>query len=597
MFWNLVDKLIGADPAVDLQRAIKSRIAFTFSLILAVTAVINAIILVSTGQGRPGMVELALISAVSAFGVGMIGLRMRRPNLVLGWILVSSSIMFILVAWANRGSFPPAAAYVPGIVLGAYIAWGWRAALIAVLPVGAFYGTVLYGGFNYLGTELQYDPQLMLPALVFASLLSTVWIVFFGSILRSSNEQTAEILRDQNAKLQVALARAEEASQAKSEFLANMGHEIRTPLNGVLGMTNVLLHDDSLTEEQRERLQLVDQSGENLLELLNDILDLSKIEANALELENAAFDLRELVQSLTATWRIQAESKGLSFEESFNGVDVEGVKGDPVRIRQILNNLLGNALKFTTLGGITVSVDQTTDDSGQVTTTFAVSDTGVGIPQDKQARIFDSFSQVDNSVKRQYGGTGLGLAICRKLVDRMGGEISVKSTLGVGSTFTVKIHNQAVQRVDAGPDEASLEPLQIDKPVRLLLVDDVPTNLIVLQAMLGQAIRGRDINIDTASSGREAVNMASAKRYDVILMDVQMPEMDGVTAMRCIRENRRSGGTRIVAVTALASDDNRRALNEEGFSDYLPKPIEPAGLRAMFTRMLGQTPAPDRLAG
>lgn len=597
MFWNLVDKLIGADPAVDLQRAIKSRIAFTFSLILAVTAVINAIILVSTGQGRPGMVELALISAVSAFGVGMIGLRLRRPNLVLGWILVSSSIMFILVAWANRGSFPPAAAYVPGIVLGAYIAWGWRAALIAVLPVGAFYGTVLYGGFNYLGTELQYDPQLMLPALVFASLLSTVWIVFFGSILRSSNEQTAEILRDQNEKLQVALARAEEASQAKSEFLANMGHEIRTPLNGVLGMTNVLLHDASLTEEQRERLQLVDQSGENLLELLNDILDLSKIEANALELENAAFDLRELVQSLTATWRGQVEAKGLSFEESFNGVDIEGVKGDPVRIRQILNNLLGNALKFTTLGRITVAVDQTTDDSGQVTTTFAVSDTGVGIPHDKQARIFDSFSQVDNSVKRQYGGTGLGLAICRKLVDRMGGEISVKSTLGIGSTFTVKIRNQAVQRVDAEPEAASLEPLQIDKPLRLLLVDDVPTNLVVLQAMLGQAIRGGDIDIDTASSGREAVNMASAKRYDVILMDVQMPEMDGVTAMRCIRENRRSGGTKIVAVTALASDDNRRALNEEGFSDYLSKPIEPGGLRAMFSRMIGQTPAQHRLAG
>ncbi|WP_300530270.1 ATP-binding protein [Maricaulis sp.] len=596
MFWNLVDKLIGADPAVDLQRAIKSRIAFTFSLILAVTAVINAVILSATGQGRPGMVELALLSAVSAFGVGIIGLRLRRPNLVLGWILVSSSVMFLAVAWANRGSFPPSAAYVPGIVLGAYIAWGWRAALLATIPVGAFYATVLYGGFNYLGTELQYDPQLMLPALVFASMLSTVWIVFFGSILRSSNEQTAEILRDQNEKLQLALAKAEEASQAKSEFLANMGHEIRTPLNGVLGMTNVLLHDDSLTDEQRERLQLVDQSGENLLELLNDILDLSKIEANALELENVAFDLRELVQSLAATWRIQAEAKGLSFDERFSGVDVQGVKGDPVRIRQILNNLLGNALKFTTLGGISVSVEQTTDAAGVVTTTFSVGDTGVGIPTDKQARIFDSFSQVDNSVKRQYGGTGLGLAICRKLVDRMGGEISVKSTLGVGSVFTVKIRNQAVQRVEEEPEAVPLEPLEVDKSLRLLLVDDVPTNLIVLRAMLGQAIRGGDIDIDTASGGREAVNMASAKRYDIILMDVQMPEMDGVTAMRCIRENRRSGATKIVAVTALASEDNRRALNEEGFSDYLPKPIEPTALRAMFMRMLGSEQAKDRLA-
>ena len=266
--------------------------------------------------------------------------------------------------------------------------------------------------------------------------------------------------------------------------------------------------------------------------------------------------------------------------------------GDPVRLRQVINNLLGNAVKFTHAGRISVSLAAVGEArNGKTRIRLAVRDTGIGIPGNKQDAIFDPFSQVDASVTRCYGGTGLGLAICRRLVAKMDGRISLSSKMGRGSTFTVDLPMEQVVapgRDSVKRDPASVEPLSLAG--RVLVVDDVITNQLVLKAMIQQIIQADDLIVDCASGGREAVNKATSLAYDVVLMDIQMPEMDGVSAMQCIRETRKSCDARIIAVTALASDDHRREFLTAGFTDYLPKPVEIAELRRVLKTAL---PAPD----
>lgn len=585
MFWTRVDRFAGVDPSQAPELAERVRIAAAFTFVLACTAFINAAILTYTGQGRPGMMELGLVSGVLAVSVGAVGIRLRRPNATIAAILVITALVFLATAWGNRGSFPPAAAYVPGIVLGAYIAWGWRAAIGAILPVGVFYGLVLKWGGDFRGTELQYDASFMLPSLVIAAAMAVVWIVFFGSLIRQSSHESAAALQRKNEELTVALERAKAANRAKSEFLANMGHEIRTPLNGVLGMTRVMLHEGAPDDEARKRLELVNQSGENLLELLNDILDLSEIEAGGLRFEDRSFDLSDLVETTVAPWKAQAEDKGLKFVLAMDRVEHRVLIGDVVRLRQVLNNLLSNAVKFTHRGQINVQLDQRELGDERIETWIDVEDTGIGIPQDKQARIFDAFSQVDMSTKRQYGGTGLGLAICDKLTRAMGGKIHLRSAPGQGSSFKVSIQNERGEAADLAASEAQSQPVEIRDDFRLLLVDDVVTNQLVLKAMIQNTICAKGLVVDVASSGREAINLATMSPYDMILMDIQMPQMDGVTALKCIREVPACDPTRIVAVTALASDGHEQQLRAAGFTDYLAKPVGIDGLRQVFRRM------------
>ena len=271
-------------------------------------------------------------------------------------MILLASIVLFAAAWANRGSFPPATLYLPGIVLGAYIAWGARAALFAVIPLAAYFGLIMSNAHVTEGGRLGFNPSELLDMLVAAGALSCVWIVLFGSSFRSATTDAQRALASANQQLETALIAAQQANRAKSDFIANMSHEVRTPLNGVLGMTNVLQADPSLTDDHRRSLELIDDSGKALLELLNDILDLSKIEADALELENREFDLAELIRNMTDHWRPQAESKGVVLTvQNQLGVPCF-VKGDPVRLRQVVNNLLSNAVKFTHSGRISVSL-------------------------------------------------------------------------------------------------------------------------------------------------------------------------------------------------------------------------------------------------
>lgn len=597
MFWRVIDRLAGSDPRADFEHAIRARIAFSFTVVLAATSGINALVLLFSGTARPGMVELGFAGCGLATGLAFLLIKTHRPNLVLALCAVFAAGIFAMSAWGNRGAFPPAAAYVPVILLGLYLAWGWRAAVVSLPVLVAFYGGVLVLGRRYAEAGIAIEPTGNLGLVVAAAALSAVWILFFGSFIRAANIDAAARLRQQNVDLEALVQKAEAASRAKTEFLANMGHELRTPLNGVLGMTNVLLTEADLADAHRRRVELINESGETLLGLLNDILDLSQIDTNTLVLEAVDFDLQEVLETLAETWRARISAKGLDFVLTLDTFPQRRVRGDPGRLRQILDNLLSNAVKFTAKGEIIIRVSQH-GEGPLCRTEISVSDTGIGIAPDKLATIFDSFSQVDTSIKRRYGGTGLGLAISHQLAGMMGGGLELNSQLGRGSVFTLTISTPAAQSeepVENTPTADTGSPIFLDEPLRILLVDDVATNLLVLNALVKQCFTGAELMIDTAAGGREAINLASATVYDLVLMDIQMPEMDGVTAMRCIRESRRGAAARIIAVTALASDDFRRALAAEGFAGFIAKPVNAGELRSALKASLGSVP-PDQAA-
>ncbi len=366
---------------------------------------------------------------------------------------------------------------------------------------------------------------------------------------------------------------AEAANRAKSAFLATMSHEIRTPLNGVLGMAQAMAVDE-LSPPQRERLDVIRQSGESLLAILNDVLDLSKIEAGKLDLEDAEFDLEELAQAVHATFAAVAESKGLSFDLTVERGARGVYRGDPVRVRQVLWNLVSNALKFTDRGGVKVRVARK---AGALV--FEVADSGIGIAPEQLAHLFRKFEQADASTTRRFGGTGLGLAICRELTELMGGEISARSTRGSGATFTVRLplekrprRRGATKVVAPVPQEPASE-----RPLRVLAAEDNGMNQLVLRTLLAQ------VGVDPVivPDGREAVAAWERAEWDVILMDIQMPVMDGPTATALIRTREvasRRVRTPIIALTANAMSHQVAEYMEAGMDGYVAKPIEAARL-------------------
>jgi signal transduction histidine kinase/ActR/RegA family two-component response regulator len=407
--------------------------------------------------------------------------------------------------------------------------------------------------------------------------------------LLDHQELLEERIRQRTEELQATTLRAEAASKAKSEFLANMSHELRTPMNGVIGMVDLAM-EGKLTTEQRERLQTAQQCAYSLLSLLNDILDLSKIEAGKMSLESIPFDLWAMVEDCVRSHMHAAARNRVDLNCAIANNVPRQVIGDPLRLRQILANLLSNAVKFTGNGSIDARLRATTLTPTELLLQIEVQDTGPGIDPAKLPYIFDKFTQADGSVSRKYGGTGLGLAITRKLAELYGGEINVESELGRGAIFTVNLKLGVAAQTGApdaiGANGSGLNgavgiPASLPEPeaapanaARILVVEDNRVNQKVVTAVL----RKRGFSIEIANDGREALSRLESYVFDLVLMDVQMPVLDGLEATRLIRQDPRWKTLPIIAMTAHAMNGDRERCLDAGMSGYISKPVHPSHL-------------------
>jgi signal transduction histidine kinase/DNA-binding response OmpR family regulator len=438
-----------------------------------------------------------------------------------------------------------------------------------------------------------------LAAIGFLSVLLGVFGASVGSIanLRSHIRRRQEI----EAELVKAKQAAEAASVAKGEFLANMSHEIRTPLNGIIGMID-LLRDTELSLRQKEFLGVMRESSFDLSALLSDILDFSKIEAGRLGLESVPFSVRDTVEGALKPFLYRAQAKGLSLETHLAPSIPNFLMGDPGRFRQILSNLVGNALKFTERGGVAVEIVLESGDPDSTRLRITVADTGIGIPRHKQRSVFDIFTQSDSSITRRYGGTGLGLAIVSQLVRLMSGRIWVESEEGHGSRFhvTLALSHPSPEALRAAESAAPPAP-EASSGLRILLAEDTAIN----QMVTWNVLKKRGHRVTVAANGREVLTLLDRQDFDLILMDVQMPELDGLETTRRIRAREKDTGRHIpiVAMTARALVNDRQMTLDAGMDDYLAKPIDGQKLLAAVDRWAAKRPSsspgtwsPDDLA-
>ncbi len=501
----------------------------------------------------------------------------RLEQVVLAFILAgvaASGVTLSNVAWLYSGFV--GLALVPLMVRLFYIGGDVYYALSAM--TGLFMVVMILAVYRmYLASSdalrLEYTNEELIQNLTQA-----------GVELENMNKELTEeidYVKRMEQELKLAKDKAEEMSQAKGEFLANMSHEIRTPMNGVIG-TLQLLSDTKLGAAQQEYVDTAHKSAQSLLTILNDILDLSKIEAGKLNIELIPFDLREIVSELITLHTMTAEEKVIQLYADIDEQLPRVLIGDPTRIRQILANLISNALKFTDKGHVRVKISVVSSDDKNADVRMEVEDTGIGIREDIKDKLFNEFTQADGSTTRKYGGTGLGLAIVRQLVEMMYGQFGVESVTGEGSTFWFMV------TLGVSAEQAVRLPLDQEMELKgklnghVLLVEDNPINQMVARKMLEK------IGIKTmlAADGQEALNMLEQDEYDAVLMDCQMPVMDGFEATRRIRQHDQLLKLPVIAMTANVMEGDREKCIEAGMNDYIGKPFVEADLKKTLARWM-----------
>ncbi len=404
-------------------------------------------------------------------------------------------------------------------------------------------------------------------------------------ILEAEARRLDAAVAERTLELESALANAEAGTRAKAQFLANMSHEIRTPLNGVLGMAQSLLQDQ-LTPPQREKVSIIVESGQSLTTLLNDVLDLSKIEAGKLEIAPVAGDLLHLVRRTRQLFESRAEEKNIAIRVMHDQAMQTRLLYDPVRVRQCLDNLLSNAIKFTPRGSIDIIVSTSLQDSDATRVEIEVRDTGIGMSEETRARLFHAFTQADAETTRRFGGSGLGLAISRHLARLMGGDVSVRSAEGRGSSFTLTFMAQRTREEDALPHTITQAPVtqaNLLRGVRALLVDDNAINRQVIKLFLGP----QGLTIVEAANGQEALDKLASEPFEIVLLDVHMPVMDGREAIRRIRASAEAWqNVPVIALTADAMSGDRERFLALGMDDYVSKPVDQRELISKIARFV-----------
>ncbi|RSB46849.1 MULTISPECIES: response regulator [Brevundimonas] len=451
-----------------------------------------------------------------------------------------------------------------------------KQALIISSPYGLAAAII---GVTLIGHPDAFWPFVALIPVTMASLFVLVTMTMLREDrIRAFQEHQAHLIEE----LEAARDKADAANEAKSNFLGVISHELRTPMNGVLGVAQ-LLSATRLDGAQREYLAIIRNSGDNLLSLLNDILDMTKIEAGRMNFESIDIQLDDLHRRIVGPFEAQAEAKGLTFVSEFEGEMPAVVRGDPLRVCQVVQNLLSNAVKFTDGGDIRLVTRGRRISERRVAFEFAVYDSGAGISEADMDQLFKPFTQIDASPTRRFGGTGLGLTISRRLANIMGGDISVTSEVGKGSVFVFAVEGEVVHWVDETAEvDADAEMTQEDA-MEVLVVEDHAVNRMILEAWMGSTGR----RTTTAENGQEAVEIARHQTFDLIVMDVNMPIMDGLTATRLIREGGANAETPIVVLSASARNEDQEAGLAAGADAYLNKPIDFRSLAGLMSQAKG----------
>lgn len=454
----------------------------------------------------------------------------------------------------------------------------------------------------YFGTPENITPEAFRLSQDRLSQLSQLLIVSFSVIglfrqITFSEQQVSDSVTKLSDEVKARAEAEQEAARAnriKSEFLANMSHEIRTPMNGVVGILNIL-EQETLSERQINYLKLASASCDNLMVLINDILDLAKIESGKLHIEHTGFNLEDLLNNITQVHALRAKDKALSFDCHLS-LEQKLVNGDPTRLRQVIDNLVNNAIKFTETGGVALSITLKSVDPNTYEFSFSIKDSGIGISATELDGLFMPFQQVEASTTRRFGGSGLGLSISKQLVSKMGGAIHVESTVGKGSCFSFSILLNELSDIEEPSNEAfNLEEPQesvAPETVKVLLVEDNDVNIIVAKAILETF----PLSIDVANNGVQALEMIEQKRlsdraaYEAVFMDCQMPEMDGFEASRRLRDNPLYANLPIIAMTANAMKGDREKCLSAGMSDYISKPLDAAVIQEKLFKWLRVKP-------